>query len=211
MSMSGKKPKDLLKRYPVERNLAGAYSPQWAPNGKRIVFVGYNNGALYTVKSNGRGLTRLLGKERIVGTFADPTYTPNGREILFIDYGGLHAVNVKSGAERVIHEPSSGDFAESFDVAPNGQYIHFYAPYGNWRINIDGSGLARLTETFGPSFEQPSFSPDGTEIAAQNLGEIWAIDGFAGYTGGQRGLTQSRPGNEYFPEWAPAPRKKKKR
>src|SRR5690349_10112953 len=58
MKLTGRKRKtaDLLKRYPIVRNLGGAYSPSWSPDGKQIVFVGANDGRLYVVKSNGRGL-----------------------------------------------------------------------------------------------------------------------------------------------------------
>lgn len=50
-----------------------------------------------------------------------------------------------------------------------------------------------------------------TEIAAQGLSQIWALDGLGGAAAGLRPLTESRPGNEYYPDWAPKPKRKKHR
>ena len=214
MKLKGKKrkTKDLLKRYPIVRNLGGAYFPSWSPNGKQIVFAGANDGRLYTIKSNGKRLRYLLGKDRVVG-YGYPIWSPRGDEIFFTDgwdSSNLKAVNLKTGAERLIY-PGDGEAGTvtDFDVSPDGQRIAFYAPYSNWMINVDGTGLREITPpgAYFESYEGLSFSPDGTEISGVYDGEMWALHGQLGSNTGVGGyarlLTAELPGAAYDTTWAP--------
>jgi Tol biopolymer transport system component len=220
IKMNGKGLKDVLRRYPINRNVGGAYSPTWSPNGKRISYVGYNDGRLYTVKPNGTGLKRVFGKNRIIGAFADPTW--NRKEIYFLDrtdYSTLKAVNVKTRKERVVwrnYDRSTGMTHESgtpedFDVSPDGRRIAFYAPYRNWMINTDGSGLRQISpNSYFASHEFLAFSPDGTELVGASESELWAMDGENGSAESQGGYTRLLTGGHsdvpFYPDWAPKPR-----
>jgi Tol biopolymer transport system component len=212
MPLSGKKrkPMDLLKRYPTVRNLAGAYYPSWSPNGKQLVFAGANDGRLYIIKSNGKGLRYLLGKTRVVG-YGHPIWSPTGDEIFFTDGADgsdLKAVDLRTGAERVVY-PGDGPAGtvEDFDVSPDGQRIAFYAPYRNWMINVDGTGLRQISPPNGyfVSYEGLSFSPDGSELAGAYDGEVWALDGEHGADEGSGGytrlLTAELPGPAFDTDW----------
>jgi Tol biopolymer transport system component len=206
----------------VNRNIGGAYSPSWSPDGKRIAFVGYNDGRLYTIGANGKGLRFVLGKSRIIGWVANPRWSPNGKEIAFKDAGdhsNLKAVNLRTRKERVIYystDPATGESnpsgtPENFDWSPDGKRIAFYAPYRNWMINSDGTGLRQISpQQAFVSYETLTFSPDGTELAGAYQSEIWAMDGDFGADLNQGGytrlLTGEHAGGEWTPDWAPAPR-----
>jgi TolB protein len=222
IGMNGKGVKDLLKRYPINRNVGGAYSPSWSPDGKRIAFVGYNDGRLYTIAANGKGLRLVFGKSRIISWSADPHWSPNGKEILYLDrndYSTLKAVNLRTKKERVIwrnydrttattHESGT---PEDFDISPDGKRIAFYAPYRDWMINSDGSGLRQISpqQAFS-SWNMLAFSPDGSELIGASQSEIWAMSGAFGADLNQGGytrlLTGEHAGGEWTPDWAPAPR-----
>jgi Tol biopolymer transport system component len=84
-------PKDDIVIVDVARNkqvrrigvaLSGVTTPSWSPDGQQLVFTGYDGGLsdLFTVKSDGTGLTRLTNDK-----YADlhPTWSPDGKTIAF--------------------------------------------------------------------------------------------------------------------------------
>jgi Tol biopolymer transport system component len=64
-----------------------AGNPDWAPNGKRIVFNSFYEGQseseLYTIRSDGTGMHRIL-KEKKNNYAFDPVWSPDGRRIAFV-------------------------------------------------------------------------------------------------------------------------------
>ena len=213
----GGKVKNLLKRYPTENHFAGVNWAQWAPNGKKIVFAGENDGRIYTIKPNGKGLKYLLGKNRV--GVRHPVYSPNGREIAFLDtYAGssLLAVDLATHKERMIYSGSGPAGTPSdFDWHPSGSRIAFYAPYRNWMINSDGTGLRQISpDSAFVSYENMTFSPDGTGLVGRSVAEggstseLWLMDGNlgAGPGGFTQQITASFPGSAFTPDWAPAPK-----
>src|SRR5205814_1742178 len=58
----------------------------WSPDGKLLVLERYrprpqHGSDLFTIRSDGRGLTRLYGDS---GTHNDPAWSPNGRWIVYV-------------------------------------------------------------------------------------------------------------------------------
>ena len=68
------------------RDLA-AGNPDWAPNGKRIVFNSFYEGQseseLYTIRPDGTGMHRIL-KEKKNNYAFDPVFSPDGGRIAFV-------------------------------------------------------------------------------------------------------------------------------
>ena len=64
-----------------------AGNPDWAPNGKRIVFNSFYEGQseseLYTIRANGTGMHRLRNEQRNNYAF-DPVWSPDGGRIAFV-------------------------------------------------------------------------------------------------------------------------------
>jgi WD40 repeat protein len=214
MKLSGGKPKDILKRYPTVRNFADTYWADWSPNGKQIAFVGHNDQRLYVINANGKKLKYVFPKKRT--GFGYPHWSPSGKELAYIDYfddSSLKIVNVKSGKTRLVYsgaDPRAGT-PVNFDYAPNGNQIAFYAPYRNWIVNTDGSGLRQISpDAAFVSYEDLSYSPDGTEIVGESSSDLFALDGTYGAASGglARPLIPDFPDSAFSPAWAPAPKGK---
>jgi Tol biopolymer transport system component len=72
----------------IEVGLNGLQTPQWSPDGQRLVFTGFSNGFsdLFIINRDGTGLRRLTNDK-----FADlhPSWSPDGNTIAFTtDRGG---------------------------------------------------------------------------------------------------------------------------
>lgn len=76
---------ETVRRLTPPRLDAG--NPDWAPNGRRIVFNSFYEGQseseLYTIRPNGTGMHRLR-KERKNHYAFDPVWSPDGRRIAFV-------------------------------------------------------------------------------------------------------------------------------
>lgn len=217
MSVTGGRSTNLLRRYPIVDRFAGVDWASWSPNGKRIAFQGRDDSRIYVMKANGRGLKYLFRKFR-TGVLR-PNWSPNGKEIAYIDVSrnsSLMAVNVRTGRKRVIY-PGDGEAGTpvSFDWHPSGKRIAFYAPYRNWMINSDGTGLRQISPNAAfISYEDIVFSPDGKELLGRAVpvggtsSELWRMDGeFGAAEGGFiTEVTQGFDGSAFYPEWAPAKR-----
>ena len=217
MPIKGGRPTNLLRRYPIVARFAGVNWASWAPNGKRIVFAGQNDGRIYVIKASGKGLAYLFGKNRT--GLLHPVWSPTGREIAYIDVrkgSSLMAVNVKSGKTRLIY-PGDGPAGTpvDFDWHPSGDRIAFYAPYRDWMIDSDGSDLRQISpDAAFVSYENLDFSPDGTSLLGRSVAsggttsEIWELDGTIGAASGGfvNEVTGTFGGSAFFPEWAPKAR-----
>lgn len=131
----------------------------------KSTFLIYNdNGAgersfsLYLIRPNGTGLHVLL--DTGVGGLANhPVFSPDGKRIAFTsDYAGVSA------------EPIA--------------WPHHYQPYGEiFVINIDGSGLTRLTHnpyedgtpTWGPLHSSKSDASKEGEHSACEFDDVWFL------------------------------------
>src|SRR6266436_9886038 len=72
----------------IRVGLSGLQTPQWSPDGQRLVFTGFSNGFtdLYIINRDGTGLRRLTDDK-----YADlhPSWSPDGKTIAFVtDRGG---------------------------------------------------------------------------------------------------------------------------
>lgn len=202
--LNGSDKENVLRRY-SDFNLIGAEHPSWSPDGKRLTFAGYNDGRIYVIGTNGKGLKDL----GFVGGNPYPNWSARG-EIGFVDVSSLRAINPKTKQVRTIYEfgqPTPNDATisvEQFDWSPDGGQLVFYAPYRIWRINADGSGLTELTKGTS-NVEWPTWSPDGSRIAVTanpgNTVDIFAFSAFEGVGSGLFPLTTGRPGSEFYPDW----------
>jgi TolB protein len=189
-----------------------------------IVFVGMPeqnfNTEIYRVNPDGSGLTRLTSDAR---RDTSPKLSPDGRKIAFLRQTGddldIWVIGVDgSGLTRVTDSTDVADPNDRADFqhawSPDSSKLTFYSNRDNdsaiWVVNVDGSGLTRLTEGLVFHAQQPVWSPDGSRIAfaGRELGrqsDIWVIN--ADGTGATRltsDATDPSPGAvDESPQWSP--------
>jgi hypothetical protein len=108
-----------------------------------------------------------------------PSWSPDGSQLVFgSDYqgNGVYVVGVDGTGLRKVVATNKHDIHAvwSPDLAPDGQYKIAFSDWDPGRqdndlflVNLDGTGLVNLTQTVGPGEFFPTWSPDGTRIAAK--------------------------------------------
>lgn len=150
-------------------------SPQWAPDRRRLAYVGYERGrsSIY-VHEIATGKVRKLVSEK--GINGSPAWSPDGTKLaVTLSYEtnpDIYVVDVATGAKRRLTQTEGIDTEASW--SPDGQSIVFTSERGGapqvYRMNADGSGATRLTFR-GRQNLRPSYSPDGKNIVLVNLDE----------------------------------------
>ena len=200
----------------------------WSPDGTRIAFnadyddpdLGDNQQVwdIYTMDPDGGNVTRLTHSFGL-----DPGYSPDGTLIVFSSTEpgreGIWVMDAADGGnERLVSATPAGfesDFAPRF--SPDGTKIVFSRgrsfdafDYSLYVINVDGSGLSRITPE-GVSSSKPAWSPDGStilfdgysaEYPSQNL---WTVqpDGTGLTALDLPSGTASNPEGYADPAWSP--------
>ena len=94
-----------------------AGNPDWAPNGKRIVFNSFYEGQseseLYTIRANGTGMQRLHKEHKNNYSF-DPVWSPDGGRIAFVHASGTTPPHIWSiGADgKKVRQETHGNLAD---------------------------------------------------------------------------------------------------
>jgi Tol biopolymer transport system component len=132
----------------------------------RIAFV--RDGDIFTINSNGTGLTRLT---TLAGTGADgaqnPAWSPDGSRIAFANTAGdIYVVN--ADGSNLLRLTSTGQGNRHPTWSPDGARIAFVSTRDGaediYVMNADGSSPVRLTNDRGSDID-PAWSPDGGRIA----------------------------------------------
>jgi TolB protein len=156
----------------------GAGSPDWSPDGKRIVYQSNQSGAfhIWVMNANGTGQTQITR----AGGFQDlqPSWSPNGRKILFSHCGDPFGDGFIAYCDiAVIHADgthfktllSSGHWSNVRpEYSPDGDQIAFSSDRGGlqsavWVMDAEGSSLKRLTSPRLRAF-WPDWAPNGRRI-----------------------------------------------
>jgi Tol biopolymer transport system component len=144
--------------------------PVFTPDGSKILFV--NDAILYTMDIDGENQKPI--NNNIISY--NPSFSYDGKKIAF----NCHIDGFNNGVICIMNADgtnyvrltgdglsnTSGDDFPSF--SPDGSKIVFNSSRNNrydmYQMNVDGTGLARLTNTTTTYDYYPSFSPDGNKI-----------------------------------------------
>ncbi len=183
-------------RLPVTVRIAFAATGWTVPGSGEEIFVMNEDGSGITPISNSRGDDRA------------PAWSPDGKYIAFISERDGNAEIYIMGAEglnqtRLTNSPENENDPQ---WSPDGKWIIFSRSLENdtrdlFVVNVDGSGITRLTNTAEISESYPDWSPDGKEIL------------FSGFGGDQSGIYAMNAdgtnahlimaGPLHYPKWSP--------
>ena len=210
----------------LTRNPGWDFDPSWSADGRRIVYrsqTATRNDELLVMDADGSD-KRNLTRSRTIEW--GPSWSPDGRWIAYnSDASGAGRMELYvmrpdgSGKRRVARI-----YGEYPTWSPDGRRLAFMSQtpertenYEIWVVNVDGSGLRRLTHTPG-SDGWPAWSPDGRRIAFSSIRDDCSVSrrkdclrtGDIGpfhtiYVMNADGSEQRRLSRTFgqFPEWSP--------
>src|SRR5439155_8603438 len=163
------------------RNVGGSSRGAFPGRNGEIVFTALplRNGRLQVYVMHPDGTHRRPITKPLRGTayfYSAPRWSPEGERIVYAAGGASGQLYVMRAngthVRRVTHDRWDYNFPA---WSPTGRRIAFYrekgsgSGYGIWAMNINGTGLQRLTDL--PSDASPAWSPDGSMIAFQRFVE----------------------------------------
>ena len=200
---------------PRQLGVSGA-GPSWSPDGARIAFFAEDRGGLeiYSAAADGTDVTRLT--RNAVPDYA-PSWSTEDRIAFVSERDGDQDIYVMEADGSDQFDVSGSPWPDDFPTwSPNGRRIA-YVSYldgadpltigdGNAEIYVvaaDGSDNRNVTRN--PAWDgDPSWSPDGTEIAftrRNGQAQVFVMRADGGSARRLRGLRGS--GNDCCPTWRP--------
>jgi Tol biopolymer transport system component len=196
----------------------------YSPDGSRVAFVRNSPGPeIYVTNANGTGTPVRLTNNTVVDR--DPAWSHDGTRIAFNRGGQVWMMNadgtdqkqltIKLPTDSPEYDPTAVSLSPSWSVplsgAPDGKIV-FVHQGRLWTMLADGNGKAELsytcpTENGGfcdRAVGNPTFSPDGSEIAAEYYGDIFMVASGGGISRMLLpGPDNKYPGQERNPAWSP--------
>ncbi len=152
--------------------------PTWTTDSNEIVMLSRRSGGRQSQLIKTDSATEL-GESEILGEGEYPTIGANG-QMVFKGWGST-AFGLRIAADTMadVETVTNVDEDTAPALSPNGGQVVFMSKReGDWNIyliNIDGSGLQRLTDDAADD-GLPTWSPDGNAIAfVSNRGGPWAV------------------------------------
>jgi Tol biopolymer transport system component len=187
--------------------------PTWSPDGSRIAFVRFHLGPPYSVihviNADGTGDTVIMSD----GQPRNPDWSPDGTRIAFASQinGGIYTM--KPDGSDVTKVPNTMPRDRQPSWSPDGRQLAFARVdlaaglYDIYKINVDGTGITRLTTSTTTEAPSPAWSPDGQRIVFVTIGDpvhgserkltVMNADG--------TGQTQLSTTSAYDADWQPLP------
>jgi TolB protein len=186
-----------------------ALSPEWSPDGRKLVFTSYkdNNPDIYMVDLKKKTYNRISG---YIGLNTAPAFSPDGKSLaLTLSKSGnpeIYLLDLKSGDLTQLTRNRRADTSPTW--SPNGRELAFVSDRSGYPqiyvIDREGVNLRRLTYN-GYNNTSPAWSPEGDRIAYVSMersrGDIYTI-----HPSGTRLERLTYNGGNEDPSWSPGGR-----
>jgi Tol biopolymer transport system component/mono/diheme cytochrome c family protein len=155
--------------------LDDALDPTFSRDGQRMAFLQLNQDgftmSLLTANADGSGARVLIDGKDFQGFYA-PRFSPDGKRLVVAAIGGPQT----DGQGNPAPPPGAATPLDGLLslLAPATAEAHGL-PWDLWTVNVDGSGLRRLTQ-FYEDLPMATFSPDGKQLAVMGAGGIYLLD-----------------------------------
>lgn len=174
-----------LGRRELAPNLDVSYTLAWSPKGDRLAFVSTDTD-IYTVNADGSGLTKQFAGESCKASNFEIAWFSNSEKFVFSrscdgftsDSPGSQSLYTSDtsgikGTKLIINlevggEPPKTEISSEFYLSSDGEQVAFVKDKNIYKMNSDGSGVTKLTQTPGEYTSGGSklvWSPDRTKIA----------------------------------------------
>jgi Ca2+-binding RTX toxin-like protein len=188
----------------------------FSPDGSRVAFVRSNE--IYVTNADSMGAPRRLTNDSLLDSH--PAWSHDGTKIVFQRRGTDNQYNIwtmnSDGTQQAQLTSTGGvsvpDWLVPVPGAPDGKILYKGAGRELWTMNPDGSGKAQIDYTCPTvnggicdnAVGDPTFSPNGSEIAAEYFGDIFVISAGGGAARVILGtMEDGYPGQELDPAWSP--------
>jgi len=157
----------------IQPLLSDALDPTLSRDGKQLAYLklsadGYTM-SLMVAAPDGGSPRELIGGSDFQGFYA-PRFSPDGKQIIVAGIGGPETD--QQGNPIKASAPSALDGLLGL-FAPATAEAHGL-PWDLWTVNVDGSGLRRLTR-ISEDLPMAAFAPDGKQVAIMGLGGIYLM------------------------------------
>ncbi|MEG4108476.1 hypothetical protein [Microcoleus sp. S13_C5] len=166
-------------------NIDVSYTLVWSPNGQRLAFVSGDTD-IYTVNADGSRLTKQFAGDACKAVNFEIAWFSNSQKFIFArscdgftsdspgsqslyisDTSGIKGTKLVRNLE-VGGYPPKTEISSEFYISPDGQQVAFVKDRNISKMNSDGSGMTKLTNSPGEYVSGGSelvWSPDRTKIA----------------------------------------------
>lgn len=159
---------DGANRHEIFSSQEPIMSPAWAPNGKALAYVAYNNNHVQIVIQDlNSGSRRVVAQGR--GMSNAPAFSPDGKTLAFVQSENgnpdIYTLDLMSGRKTRLTRHAAIDTEPVF--SPDGRFIYFTSDRaGNpqiYRMNSNGGSAERVVIGSGYS-AGGDLSPDGRSL-----------------------------------------------
>ena len=187
----------------------------FSPDGSHVAFMRSNE--IFVANADGSGTPRNITNSPLLDW--NPVWSHDGTRISFVRRGSDNVFNIwtmKADGTEPTQLTTQASTMPAWSVptvgAPDGR-IAFMREGRIWTMLPDGTGQAELpigscpTENGGvcdTGYGNPTFSPDGSQIAADYFGDVFVVPSVGGTARVILGTPEDGyPGQELDPTWSP--------